>query len=113
MSNYLFVYRAPRDYEGGGDVPSAWGSWFAELGANLLDMGNPTFDRRTIGGGSAETVLGGYSVVAAESLDEAAQMARGCPFLALGGGVEVGELTLLDPKGLLAGAENDAASAAA
>jgi hypothetical protein len=37
--------------------------------------------------------LGGYSLISAESIDEAVELARNCPFLRLGGGVEVGELT--------------------
>ncbi len=94
MSNYLFVYRAPKDYEGDEDTARAWQSWFEALGSNLLDRGNPAFERRTIGSCSVETVLGGYSMVAAESLDRAVALAHGCPMLAHGGGVEVGELTL-------------------
>ncbi len=65
------------------------------LGEHLLDKGNPVFTRTATGITSPGTdnVLGGYSVIRAENLDEAADLAKGCPILAAGGGVEVGELT--------------------
>jgi hypothetical protein len=38
----------------------------------------------------------GYTLVTADDLDAAVALARGCPFLQHDGGVEVGELTLLN-----------------
>lgn len=37
-------------------------------------------------------LIGGYSLVKADSLEEAAELAKGCPVLALGGNVEVREI---------------------
>jgi len=34
-------------------------------------------------------VIGGYSVVEAKDLDHAAELAKGCPILEVGGSVEV------------------------
>jgi len=39
--------------------------------------------------------IGGYSLVKAKSLDEAAELAKGCPILSLGGNVEVREINAL------------------
>jgi hypothetical protein len=39
--------------------------------------------------------IGGYSLVKANSLDEAAELAKGCPILSLGGNVEVREINAL------------------
>ncbi len=98
MSQYLFVYRAPTDYGAGTeDAAGAWRAWFQDLGPSLLDLGNPVFARNTLGNCSAESVLGGYSIVEAENLGEALALADGCPHLIQGGGVEIGELTVLDP----------------
>lgn len=36
--------------------------------------------------------IGGYTAIRAESLDEAAQLAKGCPILQFGGNVEVREI---------------------
>ena len=41
------------------------------------------------------TELGGYSIVSADDLSAAVAIARSCPALSAGGGVEVGELTRL------------------
>jgi hypothetical protein len=39
--------------------------------------------------------LGGYSIVKAENLDEAAELAKGCPGLLTGGSVEVREINVM------------------
>jgi hypothetical protein len=90
------VYRAPKNYQpGGADAMAAWSNWFEEMGARVVERGNPVFDRTTLGNGVSDTVLGGYSVVTADDLESAVGLAKGCPFLGSGGGVEVGELTFL------------------
>jgi hypothetical protein len=40
-------------------------------------------------------VLGGYSLITAGDLEAAVELAKGCPFLHQGGGIEVGELAQL------------------
>jgi hypothetical protein len=98
MSTFLFTYRVPKDYiPGSPEVVPAWRAYFDGLSANLLDVGNPVFERTTLGRCAADTVLGGYSLVSADDLDAAVALAAGCPVLTIGGGVEVGELTLLNP----------------
>jgi hypothetical protein len=37
-------------------------------------------------------LIGGYSIVKADSLEEAAELAKGCPILAVGGNVEVRDI---------------------
>ena len=99
MSHYLFTYRVPRDYTAGtADAVAAWDAWFTELGAALVDRGNPVFTATTIGGPDTGTRLGGYSLVTADDLDAAAALAKGCPILPVGGVVEIGELTILNAR---------------
>jgi hypothetical protein len=98
MSKYLFTFRSPDDYVPGSDTFEEWSRWQLELGARLMDRGNPAFAAAAVGAGAASTTLGGYSVVRATSLDAALALARGCPFLRHGGGVEVGELTSFDER---------------
>jgi len=99
MPSYLFTYRTPRDYvPGNADTMKAWMAFFDGIGSAVEDMGNPVFSRETTGDTGAETVLGGYSMVSAGSLQEALSLAAGCPLLALGGGVEVGEITPLSAE---------------
>ena len=40
-------------------------------------------------------VIGGYTIVKAESLEEATELAKGCPILAVGGNVEVREINVM------------------
>ena len=93
MSTFLIANRAPKNYRGSADAMAAWNAWFEKLGANLVDRGNPVFERRTLGNCGADTVLGGYTLVTADNLAAAVALAEGCPHLADGGGVEVGVLT--------------------
>jgi YCII-related domain len=97
MKSFLFVYRSPRDYTPGRPGTfTAWEEWFKSMGASLADYGNPVFERDTVGRTADDTVLGGYSLINADDLHAAIAIAQGCPHLAEGGGVEVGELTPLN-----------------
>jgi hypothetical protein len=99
MAKYLFAYR-------GGEmagteaeqraVMAAWGAWFGELGAAIVDPGNPFGPSATVGEGgsvsdSGSAGLTGYSVLSADDLSTANELAKGCPVLAHGGTVEVYE----------------------
>jgi len=103
MSTYLFTYRAPKGYVAGApESIAAWRAFFAGLGEQLTEPGNPVFARTTSGNCGADTVLGGYSLVVADDLESAATLAKDCPYVAAGGGVEVGEVTFLAPDGTVA-----------
>jgi hypothetical protein len=106
MTSYLFSFRTPADYQPGAIDTAEWEKFFEGIGTGVQDVGNPIFDRRPVGHTGADTVLGGYSVIGAESLEEAVRLAGGCPLIEVGGGVEVGEITPvseLDPTALTAG----------
>ncbi len=93
MAEFIFIYRAPADYTlGTPDGAAAWNAWFQGIGSQLRDLGKPVFVRGTVGDSGDGAPLGGYSLVTAENLDEALTLAKGCPFVGVGGGVEVGEL---------------------
>ena len=98
MSTYLFTFRPPAGYAPSADTFGAWASWQLELGARLKDRGNPGFAACSLGARVAETTLGGYSLIRAGSLDAAVALARGCPMLGAGGGVEICELTSHDER---------------
>jgi hypothetical protein len=93
MAEFIFTYRTPADYTPGApDEIAAWNAWFQGMGSQLRDLGKPVFNRATVGDSGDGARLGGYSLVTAENLDEALTLAKGCPIVAAGGGVEVGEL---------------------
>jgi hypothetical protein len=96
MPTYVFTYRTRTDYTPSNDTFKAWDAFFQGLGDHLVTLGNPTFARRSIGADPSMTVLGGYSIVEADDLDAAVKLASSCPTLEHCGGVEVGEITVLD-----------------
>jgi hypothetical protein len=68
-------------------------AWFEKLGGAVVDPGNPVGARSSLGNCGSGSVLGGYSLITADDLEAAVTLAKGCPALAAGGGVEIGELT--------------------
>ena len=88
MGKYVFVYYSGGDMGGHtmDEVKAAWGEWFGQLGDKLIDGGNAFND-----GGKAVEKSGvttienfpatGYSIVSADSMDEATEIAKGCPML--------------------------------
>ena len=73
-----------------------WNQWFGQLGAAVVDGGAPTGTAKTVGTGGSVSDGGsrgltGYSIVSADSLDAAVELAKGCPVLEVGGAVDVYE----------------------
>ena len=98
MANFLLLYhggKMPESPEEGAQVMKAWTGWFGELGGAVIDGGNPVSRSRTISpGGSvsdAASDVSGYSVIKADSLDAAVELAKGCPVLLGDARVEVAE----------------------
>ncbi|MGI9433512.1 MAG: YciI family protein [Geminicoccaceae bacterium] len=100
MAKYLYVYHGGKMPEAEAEQKAAmeaWGAWFGELGASVLDGGNPVGPSKTVlAGGSVEdhggaNPAGGYSLIEASSMDDAVAKAKGCPIFSHGGNVEVAE----------------------
>jgi hypothetical protein len=100
MANYMLIYHggsAPTDAEREAET-AAWTQWFTDMGGATVDGGNPTAQTRTISsdgsvadGGGANPATG-YSILSAGSLDDAVELAKGCPHLRRGGSIEVAEI---------------------
>ena len=93
MGKYVFTYSGGSMAETDAEretAMAAWGAWFERLGPAVLDIGNPFAGSTAVGAG-APNGLTGYSIVSADSLDAAAQLAQSCPVLEHGGGVGVYE----------------------
>lgn len=106
MTNYLFAYRFPADAvpnTSDADASAAWRAWFEEIGPNVVDTGNPVFESRVVGEVPANGRLGGYTIVTADSLDEAAAFAGKNPAIANGASIEVGTITVMYPDSGSAG----------
>ncbi len=91
MSQFVFAFRGQADRETSAEQEAAWGNWFQELGGSVSDFGHRVGQATRLGVGAADDVLTGYVVVNADSFEAAVTMAKGCPGLANGGGVDIGE----------------------
>jgi hypothetical protein len=98
MTKYVFTYHdgsgMPESEEAAAKEMAAWEAWFGTLGAAIVDGGNPFGGSKAIASDGSVTDgspsgLGGYSIVNADSIDDAVTMAKGCPMINNGGRVEV------------------------
>jgi len=101
MTNYLLLYSGGSMPESEADqavVMGAWEAWEKALGDAVVDIGNPFTPAAksiasdgTVSDGPVGSMASGYSVLKADSLDEAVEMSRGCPVLQGGAQISVFE----------------------
>ena len=99
MTEYVFAYhggKSPESEEEGAKVMAAWQAWFGSMGAAVVDGGAPvgmsnTVTASGISDGGGANPVSGYTVVSAQNMEAACEMAKGCPILTDGGSVEVAE----------------------
>jgi hypothetical protein len=91
MAQYVFSYRVPSNYAPGAETTAEWQAWFGAMGSALVSVGHAVTDYASLGevGGSGSRMIG-YSVVSAEDMDSALALAKDCPALRVGGGIELG-----------------------
>lgn len=100
MSDFVLLYQGgsmAESEEAQKQVMEAWTSWFTALGSSVKDPGNPfSGAAKSIasdgavsdgGGGTAS----GYSILTADSLDDATALAKDCPVLQSGAGITIYE----------------------
>lgn len=113
MKDFLFVFRsdfstrASRSPEEMQSMTKRWMDWIGSIAAQnkLTDRGNRLDpagkvvrpDNVVTDGPYMEIkeFVGGYSIVKAASIDEAVEIAKGCPIYSIGGNVEVREVSVL------------------
>lgn len=101
MPNFVFAYHgggAPESPEEGEKVMAAWNAWYGQIGESLVDGGAPVGMSKTVSASGIEdnggsNPLSGYTVVKADTIEAACEMAKGCPILEGGSGtVEVAQV---------------------
>src|SRR5580692_6749580 len=116
MANFLFVYRgspmgnvkiSPEEMQ---QIMKQWEAWIGEgfqkgwmvdAGDALTEEGRVVNAKKVVTDGpfvESKEVVGGYSIVQADTIDAAAELAKGCPGLLTGGMVEVRPLAGLAAK---------------
>ena len=105
MSEFLYVYRGghreSRSPEQMQQIMQKWTAWMKDLGekGHLKDRGHPlepggkfvSGDRKSVTDGpyAEKDVVGGYTLIEARDLTQAAELSKGCPIFENGGSVEV------------------------
>ena len=100
MSNYIIAYhggKKPETPEEGAKHMAKWKAWVGGLGDAVVNPGTPLGKSKMVSSGGVSddggpNALTGYSIVKADSMDAALEMAKGCPFLDFGGTLEVAEV---------------------
>jgi hypothetical protein len=107
MAKFLFVYRGGDDAganltpEEGQQIMEKWGNWIRQAmqqgwmvdpGDALTPEGRVVNAKKVVTDGpfvESKECVGGYSIIQADNIDAAAELAKGCPGLLTGGRVEV------------------------
>lgn len=100
MPQYAIVYlggNQPSTPEEGKQHFAKYMDWLASLGDAAVSPANPLKDTRTVNpdGSVSEggiSTMSGFTIVEVDSMDEALSIAGRCPFLDVGGSLEVSEL---------------------
>ena len=100
MSEYIFAYhggKKPESPEAGAALMAKWHTWIDGLGDAMVNPGTPVGMSKTVSSAGVTddggpNPLSGFSVVKADSMDAALEMAKSCPTLELDGTIEVAEM---------------------
>lgn len=100
MTQYVIVYlggNQPSTPEEGKQHFAKYMEWISSLGEAAVSPANPLKDTMTVNpdgtvttGGT--TTMSGYTIIEADSMDAALSIAGACPFLDIGGSLEVSQL---------------------
>ena len=101
MTKFLLLFIGggmPETEEESAAVMKAWEAWYTSLGNAVVDPGNPfTPAAKSVSpdgqvqNGPKGSMASGYTILQAESLDEAARMAQSCPVLKGGADISIFE----------------------
>ena len=100
MPQYVIVYLGgdqPSSPEEGKQHMSKYRTWLSSLGDSVISPANPLKNTRTINADGTITTGGatsmsGYTIIEANAMEAALSIAKACPFLEIGGSLEVSEL---------------------
>jgi hypothetical protein len=114
LAQLIFIFLGRRKYMPqfvitylGGDQPSSpeegkqhmakYMEWLSSLGDSAVSPANPFKDTHTVkpdgtATAGSTTTMSGYTIIKADSMEAALEIVKGCPFLDIGGSLEVSEL---------------------
>ena len=100
MPQFIIVYlggNQPSDPQESKQNYAKYKEWLASLGDSAVSPANPFKNTGTVNpDGSvtagSSTAMSGYTIINVDSMEKALEIARACPFLEIGGSLEVSEL---------------------
>jgi hypothetical protein len=100
MPQYMITYLGgdkPSNPEEGKKNMSKYMDWLASLGDSAVSPANPLKNTSTVNSDGtvttgSTTTMSGFTIIEADSLEAALLIAKACPFLDVGGSLEVSEL---------------------
>jgi hypothetical protein len=100
MAEYIIAYhggKKPESPEEGAKHMAKWKAWVSDLGDAVVNPGTPLGPSKTVSSDGVSddggpNPLSGFSIVKADSMDAAIEMAKACPTLDLDGTLEVAQV---------------------
>ncbi|MCH7936650.1 MAG: hypothetical protein IH994_06115 [Proteobacteria bacterium] len=100
MTDYIIAYHGgnkPATPEEGAKHMAKWQAWVDGLGDAAVNPGTPLGKSRIVSSSGVSddggaNPMSGFSIVKADNMDAALEMAKECPFLETGGTLEVAEI---------------------
>ena len=100
MPRYIITYlggNQPSSPEEGKQHFAKYKEWLSSLGDAAISPANPFKNTKTVNSDGTVTTgsttsMSGYTIIEADSMETALKIAKACPFLDVGGSLEVSEL---------------------
>ena len=100
MPQYIITYlggNQPSSPEEGQQHFVKYKEWLSSLGDSAVSPANPFKNTSTVNpdgtvSTGSTTSMSGYTIIEADSMETALEIAKACPFLDIGGSLEVSEL---------------------
>ena len=100
MAQYIITYlggNQPSSPEEGKQHFAKYKVWLASLGDSAVSPANPLKNTSTVSSdgtvtAGSTTSMSGYTIIETDSMEAALEIAKACPFLDIGGSLEVSEL---------------------
>jgi len=99
MAQFIIVYlggEQPTNPEEGKKHMEEYREWLKSLGDSVISALNPLKDTHVINANGAtngsSTAMSGFTIIEAKSIEVAIELSKSCPFMDIGGTLEVSEL---------------------
>lgn len=100
MPDFVIAYQGgqpPATKEEGAAHMAKWQQWIADLGEDAVNPGTPLGASRIVSADGVsedggDNPMSGFSVVRADDMNAAIEIAKACPFLETGGTLEVAQV---------------------